>query len=243
MSHGPSSEGSSAEPNLTPLLDVVLQLLMFFVLCANFKQNLGNNPIVDLAWSDSAVFAKDEEAKAKDRETIYVNLRKYNPKDYPDMSADDRREAENFFRDKGPRPTDEDELKKWLNTEPKLPVDENALNKPNELANTKFSTQAPAIWCPSYALDTRVRRPITMEQFKAYLKQMKEWNNSRNADRAAEAKKQGLTPPTPVELVVNIRAEEGLHWEHYFRVREICSELNIPVTNSLYKQIIDKKDK
>ncbi len=34
--HAPSSEGSSAEPNLTPLLDVVLQLLMFFIITTNF---------------------------------------------------------------------------------------------------------------------------------------------------------------------------------------------------------------
>src|SRR4051812_3149352 len=36
MSHGPVAEGSSAEPNLTPLLDMVLQLLMFFMMCVNF---------------------------------------------------------------------------------------------------------------------------------------------------------------------------------------------------------------
>jgi biopolymer transport protein ExbD len=33
MSHGSSDK---AEPNLTPLLDLVLQLVMFFMLCANF---------------------------------------------------------------------------------------------------------------------------------------------------------------------------------------------------------------
>jgi biopolymer transport protein ExbD len=36
MSHGGSSEGGACEPNLTPLLDVVLQLLMFFMMCVNF---------------------------------------------------------------------------------------------------------------------------------------------------------------------------------------------------------------
>ena len=34
MSHG--STGDKCEPNLTPLLDLVLQLVMFFMLCANF---------------------------------------------------------------------------------------------------------------------------------------------------------------------------------------------------------------
>ena len=35
MSHG-TAAASNAEPNLTPLLDVVLQLLMFFMMCVNF---------------------------------------------------------------------------------------------------------------------------------------------------------------------------------------------------------------
>ena len=35
MSHG-SSEGGKCEPNMTPLLDLVLQLVMFFMICANF---------------------------------------------------------------------------------------------------------------------------------------------------------------------------------------------------------------
>ncbi len=36
MSRRPTSEGSSAEPNLTPLLDLVLQLIMFFMITVNF---------------------------------------------------------------------------------------------------------------------------------------------------------------------------------------------------------------
>ena len=35
MSHG-STEGGKCEPNMTPLLDLVLQLVMFFMICANF---------------------------------------------------------------------------------------------------------------------------------------------------------------------------------------------------------------
>ncbi len=38
MSHGPVGEDVSADPNLTPLLDLVMQLLMFFMVCADFKQ-------------------------------------------------------------------------------------------------------------------------------------------------------------------------------------------------------------
>src|SRR3954453_16149024 len=37
MAHGTHSSASSdAEPNLVPLLDLVLQLVMFFMMCANF---------------------------------------------------------------------------------------------------------------------------------------------------------------------------------------------------------------
>ena len=36
MSHGGSDSGVSAEPNMTPLLDLVLQLLMFFIINVNF---------------------------------------------------------------------------------------------------------------------------------------------------------------------------------------------------------------
>lgn len=53
MSHGVGAEGSKAEPNLTPLLDVVLQLLMFFMMCVNFVSEQVNQSIV-LPVSQSA---------------------------------------------------------------------------------------------------------------------------------------------------------------------------------------------
>lgn len=36
MSYGAGLAESRADPNLTPLLDVVFQLLMFFIMCVNF---------------------------------------------------------------------------------------------------------------------------------------------------------------------------------------------------------------
>src|SRR5438270_9862169 len=36
MSHGVAGAAPAMEPNLTPLLDMVLQLLMFFMMCVNF---------------------------------------------------------------------------------------------------------------------------------------------------------------------------------------------------------------
>jgi biopolymer transport protein ExbD len=35
-SHGPAASTELAEPNLVPLLDLVLQLIMFFMMCAQF---------------------------------------------------------------------------------------------------------------------------------------------------------------------------------------------------------------
>src|SRR5262245_24674379 len=42
MSHGPSDK---CEPNLVPLLDMVLQLVMFFMVCANFVMEQVNESI------------------------------------------------------------------------------------------------------------------------------------------------------------------------------------------------------
>jgi biopolymer transport protein ExbD len=55
MSHGPLSSGIKAEPNLTPLLDVVLQLIMFFMMCVNFVRTDQINETVVLPASQSAV--------------------------------------------------------------------------------------------------------------------------------------------------------------------------------------------
>ena len=44
MSHG-SSSSDKCEPNLIPLLDLVLQLVMFFMVCANFVMEQVNESI------------------------------------------------------------------------------------------------------------------------------------------------------------------------------------------------------
>src|SRR5947199_234287 len=36
MTYGPGNHSELAEPNLVPLLDLVLQLIMFFMMCAQF---------------------------------------------------------------------------------------------------------------------------------------------------------------------------------------------------------------
>jgi len=53
MSHGPLSDDLKAEPNLVPLLDLVLQLVMFFLICVNFV-SADFNKDIQLPASQSA---------------------------------------------------------------------------------------------------------------------------------------------------------------------------------------------
>src|SRR5262245_58786907 len=63
MSHGPAggSHGQqSSEPNLTPLLDLVLQLVMFFMLIANFAMDdLSEKIKLPIATQAKPLAAKD----------------------------------------------------------------------------------------------------------------------------------------------------------------------------------------
>lgn len=71
MSHGGGGGGSgeqSSEPNLTPLLDMVLQLVMFFMLVANFVMD---------EMSDKVKLPTANQAKpltANDRSITFVNV-------------------------------------------------------------------------------------------------------------------------------------------------------------------------
>ena len=67
MSHG-STEGGKVEPNFTPLLDLVLQLVMFFMLCANFVLEQTNVEIK----LPQAIAAKAIDAKVD--YTIFLNV-------------------------------------------------------------------------------------------------------------------------------------------------------------------------
>lgn len=59
MAH--SSTGKTAEPNLIPLLDLVLQLVMFFMVCANFVMEQVNETIrLPVALAAAPLGAKDE---------------------------------------------------------------------------------------------------------------------------------------------------------------------------------------
>ena len=70
MSHGSSSSADKCEPNLIPLLDLVLQLVMFFMVCANFVMEQIDEGI----RLPEAVVAKPIEKK--DEYIIFLNVDK-----------------------------------------------------------------------------------------------------------------------------------------------------------------------
>jgi biopolymer transport protein ExbD len=78
MSHGPASEGSAAEPNLTPLLDVVMQLLMFFMMCVNFVNEQVNEEIKLPASQTAAPMDKSE------TDVLFVNIKPFSTSQFKD---------------------------------------------------------------------------------------------------------------------------------------------------------------
>jgi biopolymer transport protein ExbD len=69
MSHKKASvHGGNSEPNLTPLLDMVLQLVMFFVMVANFSMEQAN---ADIRLPDATAARPTEKT---DSEVLYLNL-------------------------------------------------------------------------------------------------------------------------------------------------------------------------
>jgi biopolymer transport protein ExbD len=114
MSHGASGEGNM-EPNLTPLLDVVLQLLMFFMMCVNFVTNQVSEEIV-LPESMSAVPMDKNET-----DVLFVNVRPFILKDYESKGAtalqkltDKFKEGDPFIIILGEEPMRFSEFKIWL---------------------------------------------------------------------------------------------------------------------------------
>src|SRR4051794_13729197 len=97
MSHGPASEGSAAEPNLTPLLDVVLQLLMFFMMCVNFVTEQVNED-VKLPESQSAV-----PMDKADTDVLFVNIKPFESRNFRDhVSPQTLAQLEDKFREGDP---------------------------------------------------------------------------------------------------------------------------------------------
>jgi biopolymer transport protein ExbD len=78
MSHGPSGDGPSAEPNLTPMLDLVLQVLMFFIICADFNNKV-TGVDMELPDSQSAKIKEDIEGSY-----LFVSVKPFRAEDYRD---------------------------------------------------------------------------------------------------------------------------------------------------------------
>jgi len=70
MSHGPATSDIKAEPNLTPLLDVVLQLIMFFMVGVSFVNDQVNENIL----LPSAMSARPLDKGETD--VLFLNLNK-----------------------------------------------------------------------------------------------------------------------------------------------------------------------
>jgi len=83
MSHGPAGEGRIAEPNLTPLLDVVLQLLMFFMMCVNFVTEQVSE---DIRLPESTSARPMDKAET---DVLFVNLKPFQLQDFSDRLPPD----------------------------------------------------------------------------------------------------------------------------------------------------------
>ena len=82
MSHGGGGDGA-CEPNLTPLLDLVMQLLMFFMICGNYASEQSNEP-VNLAFSETAKQLTDDSSQTP-RDFLFLTVKPY----HPDTNAGD----------------------------------------------------------------------------------------------------------------------------------------------------------
>jgi biopolymer transport protein ExbD len=85
------------EPNLTPLLDVVLQLLMFFMMCVNF---VGNQATREVTLPRSAAVKPIDKA---DESWLYVNFKPFKLHDYETkLPPDQLDEMRRTFQDGDP---------------------------------------------------------------------------------------------------------------------------------------------
>jgi biopolymer transport protein ExbD len=103
------------EPNLTPLLDVVLQLLMFFMMCVNFVTEQVSGDI-KLPVSQSA-----RPMDKSETDVLFVNVKPFHIKDFADRDAEERDKLSRTFQENDPCilivgkfPMKVIELQQWL---------------------------------------------------------------------------------------------------------------------------------
>jgi len=116
MSHGSGGDNAHTEPNLTPLLDVVLQLLMFFMMCVNFVSEQVNEEI--RLPKSQAVKPMDK----ADTDVLFINLKPFALKDFQDrLPYDTLIRVQNRFQEgdecilvPGKEPMRRNDLRVWL---------------------------------------------------------------------------------------------------------------------------------
>jgi biopolymer transport protein ExbD len=113
MSHGGGGSNCPiVEPNLTPLLDVVLQLLMFFMMCVNFVTEQVNKDI-KLPVSESAKAVDKADADA-----LFLNQKSMKSKEFRNSLSPATLErlgdAESVVMVPGKEPMRLIEAKAWL---------------------------------------------------------------------------------------------------------------------------------
>jgi biopolymer transport protein ExbD len=75
MSHGGGGDNSTCEPNLVPLLDLVFQLLMFFIMCVNF---VSGQTSADVKLSASELAQPLEKSNS---ERLFLNVKALQTRD------------------------------------------------------------------------------------------------------------------------------------------------------------------
>jgi len=112
MSHGGGGEGQPVDPNLTPLLDLVLQLLMFFIMCCNFATEQVSGDI-KLPYSDSA-----KPIEKADIGALYLNQKSMRSKDFREKLTEDQLERfqnqDSVVMIAGLEPKTVQQTKSWL---------------------------------------------------------------------------------------------------------------------------------
>ncbi|MBA4063931.1 MAG: hypothetical protein C0501_09505 [Isosphaera sp.] len=154
MSHGSTEK---CEPNFTPLLDLVLQLVMFFMLCANF------------VLEQTAVEIKLPEAiaaKALDKnegDPIFLNI---NSKGQVLLSRNQM------------------EDKEALDTPPELEAYLKRAAKREYRATTRKAEDPPIDWKPQTTLIMRIDKDTTFEKSYPLMKACRQANYSKVELRA-----------------------------------------------------------
>src|SRR5262245_39835784 len=93
MSHGASAgHGAAMEPNLTPLLDVVLQLRMFFMMCVNFVNEQVTGEVKLPASQSARPMDKTE------TDVLFINLRPFRLQDYVNRLPEEREKIREKFK-------------------------------------------------------------------------------------------------------------------------------------------------